>query len=86
VVALYPHRADTPKKLWNDLLVGAQEEIVLFANASLFLPEENPEAIEILRVKAANGVRVRILLGDPDHPAMRLIHTVANCGSVGVPL
>jgi hypothetical protein len=55
-----------------DLLVGAQEEIVLFANASLFLPEENPEAIEILRAKAANGVRVRILLGDADHPAMEL--------------
>ena len=72
VVAFYPHRADTPKKLWMDLLVGAQEEIALFANASLFLPEENPEAIEILRAKAANGVRVRILLGNPEHPAMEL--------------
>jgi len=72
VVAFYPHRADSPKKLWMDLLVGAQEEIVLFANASLFLPEENPEAIEILRTKVASGVRVRILLGDPDHPAMEL--------------
>jgi phosphatidylserine/phosphatidylglycerophosphate/cardiolipin synthase-like enzyme len=72
VVAFYPHRADTPKKLWMDLLVHAQEEISLFANASLFLPEENPEAIEILRAKAADGVRVRILLGDPDHPAMEL--------------
>jgi hypothetical protein len=72
VVAFYPHRADTPKKLWMDLLVRAQGEISLFANASLFLPEENPEAIEILRAKAADGVRVRILLGDPDHPAMEL--------------
>jgi hypothetical protein len=72
VVAFYPHRADTPKKLWMDLLIRAQEEISLFANASLFLPEENPEAIEILRAKAADGVRVRILLGDPDHPAMEL--------------
>lgn len=72
VVAFYPHRADTPKKLWMDLLVRAQEEVALFANASLFLPEENPEAIEILRAKAASGVRVRILLGDPDNPAMEL--------------
>ncbi|MGH4017130.1 MAG: hypothetical protein ACRDSL_25025 [Pseudonocardiaceae bacterium] len=55
-----------------DLLVGAEENIDLVANASLFLPEENPIAIEIIREKAANGVRVRILLGDPDHPAMDL--------------
>jgi hypothetical protein len=72
VVAFYPHRSDTPKKLWMDLLVQAREEVSLFANASLFLPEENPEAIEILGAKAAGGVRVRILLGDPAHPAMEL--------------
>ncbi|MGH3871801.1 MAG: hypothetical protein ACRDSR_09875 [Pseudonocardiaceae bacterium] len=72
VVAFYPHRADTPKSLWMDLLLGAQEHIDLFANASLFLPEENPEAIDILKGKAASGVTVRILLGDPDHPAMEL--------------
>jgi hypothetical protein len=72
VVAFYPHRADTPKRLWMDLLVSAQKSIDLFANASLFLPEENPMAIDILKEKAANGVRVRILLGDPDHPAMEL--------------
>jgi hypothetical protein len=72
VVAFYPHRADTPKHLWMDLLVGAQQDIDLFANASLFLPEQNPEAIDILKRKAATGVRVRILLGDPNHPAMEL--------------
>jgi hypothetical protein len=72
VVAFYPHRASTPKRLWMDLLVGAEENIDLFANASLFLPEENPIAIDILKEKAANGVRVRILLGDPAHPAMEL--------------
>lgn len=72
VVAIYPHRSDTPKQLWMNLLVGAQEQIDLFANASLFLPEENPEAISIIKHKAAHGVKVRILLGDPDHPAMTL--------------
>jgi hypothetical protein len=72
VVKFYPHRSDTPKKLWMDLLVQAQEEISLFVNASLFLSEENPEAIGILGAKAASGVRVRILLGDPENPAMEL--------------
>ena len=68
VVALYAHRADTPKELWLKLLQAAESEIWLLANASLFLPEENPVAIEILRKKAAAGTRVRILLGDPDSP------------------
>jgi hypothetical protein len=72
MVALYSHRADTPKKLWMDLLAGATERIDLFANASLFLPEENPEAIRILKEKARGGVKIRILLGDPEDPAMSL--------------
>ena len=55
-----------------DLLTGANVNIDLFANASLFLPEENPEAIEILKKKAADGTKVRIMLADPDHPAAEL--------------
>ncbi len=38
VVAFYPHRSDTPKHLWLDLVASAREQIDLFANASLFLP------------------------------------------------
>ncbi|MGH4020848.1 MAG: helix-turn-helix domain-containing protein [Pseudonocardiaceae bacterium] len=72
VIALYPHRFETPKHLWFDLIVGAQQQIDLFANASLFLPEENPEAISIIKHKATNGTKVRILMGDPDSPAMEL--------------
>lgn len=72
IVDIYPHRADTPRRLWLDLLSSTQTELWLFANASLFLPEENPESIEIIRRKAETGVRVRILLGDPDSPEMAL--------------
>lgn len=72
LVALYPHRAAVPKDLWFDVLKAARREIGLLAYASLFLPEENPEAIELLRAKARSGVRVRIALGDPDSPEARL--------------
>jgi hypothetical protein len=72
LVGLYAHRADTPDELWLDLLKGARERIDLFANASLFLPEENPEAISIIRKKAGAGVQVRILLGDPSSEAAKL--------------
>jgi hypothetical protein len=72
VITLYAHRADTPNQLWMDLLVDARRNIDLFANASLFLPEDNPEAISIITDKARTGTHVRLLLGDPDHPAMAL--------------
>lgn len=71
-IAFYPHRSETPKHLWLDLLVGAQERIDVVAYASLFLPEENPEAIQLLSHKARNGVKVRIALGDPDSPEVEL--------------
>lgn len=71
-VGLYAHRADTPNELWLNLLKGANERIDLFANASLFLPEDNPEAIAIIKKKAAAGVRVRVLLGDPSSEAAKL--------------
>ncbi|MEU4387690.1 helix-turn-helix transcriptional regulator [Promicromonospora sp. NPDC023805] len=72
VVALYPHRAMVPKPLWLDLLRSASTQIGLLAYASQFLPEENPGAIALLRRKAQAGVRVRIVLGDPDSPEAAL--------------
>jgi hypothetical protein len=71
-VGMYAHRADTPDELWLNLLKGANERIDLFANASLFLPEDNPEAIAIIKRKATAGVRVRVLLGDPNSEAAKL--------------
>ena len=66
IVTLYPHRSETPRHLWLDLLNSAEKRIWLFANASLFLPEDNPESIDIIRKKAAEGVAIRILMADPD--------------------
>jgi transcriptional regulator with XRE-family HTH domain len=72
LVAYYPHRSEVPRDLWMDVLQAARREIALFANASLFLPEDNPEAVRLLRQKAEQGVRVRILMGDPESPEMAL--------------
>lgn len=66
IVTLYPHRSEVPRHLWLDLLNSAQRRVWLFANASLFLPEDNPESIEVIRKKAESGVEVRILMADPD--------------------
>ncbi|WP_423464275.1 helix-turn-helix domain-containing protein [Promicromonospora sp. MS192] len=72
VVALYPHRGASPTDLWLRLLNGATSEIALLGHAMLFIPEQNPSSIEIMRRKAQDGVRVRILLGDPNSPEAAL--------------
>ncbi|MFI6900343.1 helix-turn-helix domain-containing protein [Nonomuraea sp. NPDC050394] len=72
IVRLYPHRSATPRELWLDLLTQATGRIWLFANASLFLPEDNPESVAMLMNKAAAGASVRIMMGDPDTPEMAL--------------
>jgi hypothetical protein len=66
IVTLYPHRSEVPRHLWLDLLTAATRRVWLYANASLFLPEENLESIGIIRRKAESGTQVRILLADPD--------------------
>jgi phosphatidylserine/phosphatidylglycerophosphate/cardiolipin synthase-like enzyme len=68
IVTLYPHRSEVPRHLWLDLLSAATQRIWLYANASLFLPEDNLESIDIIRRKAENGTHVRILMADPDSP------------------
>jgi transcriptional regulator with XRE-family HTH domain len=72
VVHFYPHRAQVPRNVWLDLVVGAKRQIDFIAYASLFMGEENPEAIQIMKHKAASGVRIRIGLGDPDTPEIAL--------------
>jgi len=68
IATLYPHRSEAPRHLWLDLLTAATRRIWLYANASLFIAEDNPESIDIIRNKAGNGVEVRLLMADPDSP------------------
>jgi hypothetical protein len=68
IVTLYPHRSDVPRHLWLDLLTGSGRRVWLYANASMFLPEDNPDSIEVIRRKAEAGLDVRILMADPDSP------------------
>ena len=72
VVAFYAHRSQVPKSCWLELLVGAKERIDFVTYASLFVAEDHPESIALIKHKAENGVRVRIALGDPDSPEVAL--------------
>lgn len=67
VVAVYSHRAEVPRSVWERLFIEAEQEIGILAYAGLFLADDT--AIQkLLADKAKAGVRIRILLGDPDSP------------------
>jgi hypothetical protein len=69
VVAVYPHRTSVPVRVWRGLLHAAQDRIGVLAYSGLFLAEDR-SVIRLLGEKARVGVRVRILLGDPDSPSV----------------
>jgi hypothetical protein len=66
LVATYPRRTDVPKRMWTDLLREATRSVDVLAFAGLFLTEEHSEWLPTLRAKAESGVRVRLVLGDPN--------------------
>jgi transcriptional regulator with XRE-family HTH domain len=72
IVRVYPHRWAAPSDLWRTMFDSAREEIGVLVYSGLFLSEDYG-VHRILRAKAEQGVRVRILLGDPgsEHVAQR---------------
>ena len=69
VVAVYPHRSSVPHEVWRELFAGAGEQVGVLVHSGLFLAED-VELMHLLAAKAAGGVDVRILLGDPDAEAV----------------
>ena len=67
LVTIYPHRWSVPRDAWGRLFATAEREIGVLVYAGLFLSEDHGIQ-RIFADKAKAGVRVRILLGDPDSP------------------
>lgn len=70
LVEVYPTRGDVPADLWTDLVAGARERVDVLVYAGLFWFDAYPQVIGTLLEKAAAGVRVRLLFGDPDSGAV----------------
>jgi hypothetical protein len=66
IVTAYPRRALIPPALWDELLRDAHQEIWMLQYAGLFLPEQQPDLLDLLTATAQAGTRVRLLFGDPD--------------------
>ena len=71
-VDLYPSRGSLPVSTWVDLIDNAREAIDLLAFAGSFLHDAIPEFGERIAARAAAGVRIRLLFGDPESPAVAL--------------
>jgi transcriptional regulator with XRE-family HTH domain len=67
IVTVYPHRWSAPRDAWGRLFEQAQESIDILVYVGLFLAED-AGIMRLLHDKAEAGVRVRVLLGDPDSP------------------
>ncbi|MEV4293928.1 XRE family transcriptional regulator [Microbispora rosea] len=67
VKAVYPHRWVVPQAIWRRLFQSATREIDILTYSSLFLAEDTG-MIRLLAGRADLGVKIRILLGDPDSP------------------
>ncbi|HEY6795887.1 MAG TPA: hypothetical protein VI248_14500 [Kineosporiaceae bacterium] len=68
-VQIYPRRSVVPRQVWRELFGGAQREIGILVYAGEFLARDD-ELMRIVATKAGGDVSVRILLGDPEAPAV----------------
>lgn len=67
IITVHPHRWAVPPDAWGRLFGSAEREIGVLVYAGLFFAED-ARVQRQLADKARAGVRVRILLGDPDSP------------------
>lgn len=72
LVALYPSRGAVPSDSWRECLASAREQVDLLAFAGSFLHDVIPDFVALVTERAAAGVRVRLLFGDPESAAVAL--------------
>ena len=70
ILTVYPHRWAVPRDTWGLLFDSAEAEIGVLVYSGMFLADD-AGLLALFRAKAEQGVRVRILLGDPDSPGGR---------------
>jgi transcriptional regulator with XRE-family HTH domain len=81
IVTVYPHRSEIRWDVWHELFSAATQEIGILVYSGLFLAED-AGVQRILAEKATAGVRVRVLLGDPD--SQEVAQRSADEGAEGV--
>ncbi|WP_030887165.1 helix-turn-helix domain-containing protein [Streptomyces sp. NRRL S-1868] len=67
VVRVYPYRAAVPQNLWPQLYAKATEKFDVLVYSGFWLTED-PAFLRVVKEKAADGVTVRFMLGEPGSP------------------
>jgi transcriptional regulator with XRE-family HTH domain len=67
IVSVYPHRWAVPRDSWRHLFERAERDIGILVYSGLFMAED-AGLKALFAGKAQSGVRVRVLLGNPDSP------------------
>lgn len=70
VVTVYAHRHQIPRELWLRLFDDTAQQLDILVYAGMFLTDD-AALLKQLRRKAEDGVRVRLLLGNPTSRAVR---------------
>ncbi|WP_405743210.1 XRE family transcriptional regulator [Streptomyces sp. NBC_01525] len=65
LVRLYPHRSAAPRALWPQIYEKARRHFDVLVYSGFWLTED-PAFLRLIKEKAADGVPVRLMLGDPD--------------------
>jgi transcriptional regulator with XRE-family HTH domain len=78
IIEVFPQRSQVPRELWTRLLQGSRSEIFLGGYTNYFFWTEHAHFSDLLRRKAEDGVRVRILVGDPEHEVTQRREQVEN--------
>ncbi len=71
IVRVYSRRGGAPADLWTRLFTSAKVSVDVLVYAGLFRPEQHPQILAALCDKAADGTRLRLMLGDPEGRAVR---------------
>ena len=65
ILVVYPHRYRVPHDIWGRVFDSAEKEISILVYSGLFLADDGG-FLSLFREKAEAGVKVRIILGDPE--------------------
>jgi len=81
IAGVYPSHSAMPPSVWQRLVAGAEREIIFCGTAPHWLWWYVPDLTEQLRGKSQAGCRIRVVIGDPEDPAVR-----ADEEATGAPL
>jgi hypothetical protein len=81
-VCLYPSRRSVPAETWTNLIEQATDSIDVLAYAASFLHDSVAGFTGLLADRARNGVRVRLLFGDPNSDAVARRGTEEGIGDL----